>query len=310
MPQRIEPPGGLRLPSSLAHATTGRVIRCAACDTCLQSCTAVAEARRWTAGHVHSSASAPEQSLSTQELKSTLRTPSRPHPPPDTGALVRYTTAWRLTGTLLPTEHLGAPPSLSSVSASATLAPAPAPAPPLWCLGDFHVRRPAPQPSFLNSLPSGLRAHSPLSTHITPPPTHTTPPCIHGAILLSRRRIRVRESVALQPAGSLASLIGRQARRVLGMCERLAAAYLADRPRRAARHIRLPCSKWQQRRYRPSAHNPSPSVSNDSRHPKHARCDRVDRTAASTRQSPSLACTHGKRPSLSPSTPSSPISSA
>jgi hypothetical protein len=143
MPQRIEPPGGLRLPSSLAHATTGRVIRCAACDTCLQSCTAVAEARRWTAGHVHSSASAPEQSLSTQELKSTLRTPSRPHPPPDTGALVRYTTAWRLTGTLLPTEHLGAPPSLSSVSASATLAPAPAPAPPLWCLGDFHVRRPS-----------------------------------------------------------------------------------------------------------------------------------------------------------------------
>jgi hypothetical protein len=117
------------------------------------------------------------------------------------------------------------------------------------------------------------------------------------------------ERVALQPAASLASFIGRQAWRVLGMCERLAAAYFADRPRRAARHIRLPCSKWQQRRYRPSAHNPSPSVSNDSRYPKHARRDRVDRSAASARQSSPLTCTDGKHPSLS-ATPPSPISSA
>jgi hypothetical protein len=195
MPQRIEPPGGYRLPRSLAHATTGRVIRCAACDTCLQSCTAVAEARRWTAGHVHSSASAPEQSLSTQELKSTLRTPSRPHPPPDTGALVRYTTAWRLAGTLLPTEHLGAPPSLSSVSASAnaTLAPAP----PLWCLAGFHVRR----PSATTELPQ-LAALWPPGALAVAHSHHAAAPSQHAAMHTRRNPAQpepytVRESVSL-----------------------------------------------------------------------------------------------------------------
>jgi hypothetical protein len=152
MPQRIEPPGGYRLPRSLAHATTGRVIRCAALRAIYVSavvhCSA-AEARALASLSLRAIAVNPR---ANPRSAPSVPLPALTHRQTQAPCLVRYTTAWRLAGTLLPTEHLGAPPSLSSVSASASATLAPAP--PLWCLADFHVRRPSattelPQPAAL-----------------------------------------------------------------------------------------------------------------------------------------------------------------
>jgi hypothetical protein len=187
MPQRIEPPGGYRLPRSLAHATTGRVIRCAALRAIYVSAVvhcSVAEARALA-------------SLSLRAIAVNPRANPRSAPSVPLPALTHRQTQAPWYATLRP----GASPELyflpSTWARRRHCRPsAPAPAPllrphhPSGAWPAFTCADPAPQPSFLNSLPSGLRAHSPLPTHITPPPTHSTPPCIHGAILLSPSRIR------------------------------------------------------------------------------------------------------------------------
>jgi hypothetical protein len=187
MPQRIEPPGGYRLPRSLAHATTGRVIRCAALRAIYVSAVvhcSVAEARALA-------------SLSLRAIAVNPRANPRSAPSVPLPALTHRQTQAPWYATLRP----GASPELyflpSTWARRRHCRPsAPAPAPllrphhPSGAWPAFTCVDPAPQPSFLNPLPSGLRAHSPLPTHITSPPTHSTPPCIHGAFLLSPSRIR------------------------------------------------------------------------------------------------------------------------
>jgi hypothetical protein len=198
MPQRIEPPGGYRLPRSLAHATTGRVIRCAALRAIYVSAVVhCSVAERWA------------RALASLSLRAIAVNPrANPHSAPSVPlpALTHRQTQAPWHGTLRP----GASPELYFLPSTwarrrhcRPSAPAPAPAPllrphhPSGAWPAFTCVDPAPQPSFLNSLPSGLRAHSPLPTHSTPSPTHSTPspthstpPCIHGAILLSPSRIR------------------------------------------------------------------------------------------------------------------------